>query len=85
MPAEMAAYKFTRPLPTIDRTAGVTLTDREKEVIRLLESYLTEVEIAYRLSISTRTVDTLVRNLCRKLGVRDSREIAPRARELKAL
>jgi len=85
VPVALSTRPLTRPLPTIDRAAGVTLTDREKEVIRLLESYLTEVEIAYRLSISTRTVDTLVRNLCWKLGVRESREIAPRARQLKAL
>jgi DNA-binding CsgD family transcriptional regulator len=85
VPVALSTRPLTRSLPIIDRTAGVTLTDREKEVIWLLENYLTEVEIAYRLSISTRTVDTMVRNLCRKLGVLDSREIVTRARELKIL
>jgi ATP/maltotriose-dependent transcriptional regulator MalT len=85
VPVALSTRPLTRPMSMIDDTAGVTLTDREKEIIRLIESYLTEVEIAYRLSISTRTVDTLVRNLCRKFGVRESREIPARARQLKAL
>lgn len=45
------------------------LTDRELDVIRCLAQGLSNSEIALKLSISTRTVTTHVRNILDKLGL----------------
>jgi LuxR family transcriptional regulator, maltose regulon positive regulatory protein len=84
-PIPLSTRPLTRPLAPIDKMTRETFSDREKEVLRFLGSYLTEAEISYRLSISTRTVDTLVRNICRKLGVQDAKQAIARARELKII
>ncbi len=46
------------------------LTDREREVLRLVAEGLSTKEIAARLSISTRTVETHRAHLMHKLGLR---------------
>jgi DNA-binding NarL/FixJ family response regulator len=46
------------------------LTDREREVLRLVAEGLSTKEIAARLAISTRTVETHRAHLMRKLGLR---------------
>jgi DNA-binding NarL/FixJ family response regulator len=46
------------------------LTDREREVLRLVAEGLSTKEIATRLAISTRTVETHRAHLMRKLGLR---------------
>jgi DNA-binding NarL/FixJ family response regulator len=46
------------------------LTDREREVLRFVAEGLSTKEIASRLSISTRTVETHRAHLMRKLGIR---------------
>lgn len=46
------------------------LTDREREVLRLVAQGLSTKEIAARWSISTRTVETHRAHLMRKLGLR---------------
>ncbi|MEV8510304.1 helix-turn-helix transcriptional regulator [Actinoplanes sp. NPDC051475] len=46
------------------------LTDREREVARLVAEGLTSAEIGAQLRIGHRTVDVHVRNIMRKLGVR---------------
>jgi DNA-binding CsgD family transcriptional regulator/pimeloyl-ACP methyl ester carboxylesterase len=48
---------------------GLTLTDRETEVLRLLASGLTNKAIADRLVLSVRTVETHVAHVYAKLGV----------------
>jgi two-component system response regulator NreC len=45
------------------------ITDREREVLRLVAEGLSTKEIATRLDISTRTVETHRANLMRKLGL----------------
>ncbi len=46
------------------------LTDREREVLRLVATGLSTKEIASQLDISTRTVETHRANLMRKLGLK---------------
>jgi DNA-binding NarL/FixJ family response regulator len=50
----------------------IHLTKREIEIIRMIGQELTNQQIADRLSISPRTVDTHRRNLLQKLGVRNT-------------
>ena len=48
------------------------LTKREIEILKLIAQELTNVEIAEKLFISRRTVDTHRRNLLQKLGAKNS-------------
>lgn len=52
------------------------LTPREREVLLLLASRQTDREIAHRLSISRRTVETHVARILAKLGVPNRRDAA---------
>jgi ATP/maltotriose-dependent transcriptional regulator MalT len=56
-------------------TAGVALTVREIEVLRLLAQDLSNPQIAERLVVSRRTVDAHLRSIYDKLGVK-SRDAA---------
>jgi len=60
--SEMALGRVPRPLDA--------LTDREREVLRMVAQGLTTKEIAARLAISTRTVESHRANLMRKLDLR---------------
>jgi predicted ATPase/DNA-binding CsgD family transcriptional regulator len=62
------------------RTSGVT--DREHDVLSLVAGHLTNAEIAEALFVSTRTVESHVSSLIRKLDVTDRRGLARRADEL---
>jgi DNA-binding CsgD family transcriptional regulator len=69
------------PTPsTRDNPAG--LTDRQVEVVRLLADGLTNSEIAARLVLSVRTVDTHVAAILGKLDARTRREAVGRAEAL---
>ena len=57
-----------------------SLSSREHEVLRLLEAGMTDREIADALIISTRTVESHVSAVLRKLGVRNRAEAARRYR-----
>ena len=54
--------------------AGVS--DREAEVLRLVAAHLSNAQIASRLVISVRTVESHVSSLLRKLGVASRQELA---------
>lgn len=59
-----------------------SLSEREKEVLRLLVSGRTYQEIAQAISVSLNTVKTHLKHIYAKLGVRDRRAAAARARRL---
>lgn len=58
----------------------VELSIREEQVLRLLAEGMTDREIGDRLVISSRTVETHVGNVLRKLGVRNRAQAAQRYR-----
>jgi len=55
-----------------EKMAGVPLTKREIEVLQLIAEEYSNPEIAEKLFISPRTVDTHRRNLLEKLGVKNT-------------
>jgi len=67
------------PRPT---TLVEPLTEREVEVLRLLQTSLTTPEIASEMGIAPSTVRTFVKNLYGKLGVHRRLNAIDRAREL---
>ncbi|MEV6493714.1 LuxR C-terminal-related transcriptional regulator, partial [Actinoplanes sp. NPDC051633] len=58
---------------------NVEVSTREAEVLALVGEHLTNAEIGARLFISTRTAESHVAALLRKLGVPDRRALAQRA------
>jgi LuxR family maltose regulon positive regulatory protein len=58
------------------------LSERELDVLRLLESELGGPEIARELTVSLATVRTHTRNIYAKLGVNNRRAAVRRAAEL---
>jgi LuxR family maltose regulon positive regulatory protein len=61
------------------------LSDRERAILRYLPTMLTNHEIAEESHVSVNTVKTHVKNIYRKLEVRDRREAVKRARRLHLL
>lgn len=76
------------PPPGTDReplSQPAKLSPSELRVLRYLPTNLTRPEIARELYISVHTVDTHLRNIYSKLGVRDRSSAVRRARELRLL
>ena len=72
------------PRGPLEETRGnpAGLTARQVDVLRLLGQGYTNAQIADRLVLSVRTVDSHVAAVLGKLGVRDRRDAAARAAEL---
>jgi len=89
MSRAMAAEVIQHLAATTNRPSGAdargdlpSVSPREEEVLALLADGLTDREIAARLGISPRTVETHVGSLLNKLGVRNRAQAARRYREL---
>jgi LuxR family transcriptional regulator, maltose regulon positive regulatory protein len=61
------------------------LSDRERDVLRLLPTLLPNTEIAGELFVSVNTVKTHVKSIYRKLEVSSRREAVARARQLRLI
>jgi predicted ATPase/DNA-binding CsgD family transcriptional regulator len=57
-------------------TASVSVSEREAEVLEAIGAHLSNAQIAGRLHISVRTVESHVSSLLRKFGVPDRRSLA---------
>ncbi|MBH1936423.1 response regulator transcription factor [Streptomyces sp. AV19] len=66
-----AAYAGDRATEDAARRLRERLSEREAEVLRLMATGLSNVEIAERLFLGTATVKTYVAGVLAKLGVRD--------------
>ncbi|EXG80640.1 ATP-binding protein [Cryptosporangium arvum] len=79
---ELGVTRVPRGPQPATRSNPGGLTNRQADVVRLLADGLTNAEIADRLVLSVRTVDTHVAAALDKLGVRTRREAVSRARAL---
>ncbi len=70
------ALPTVAPAPPPNAPATVDLTRREREILGLLCSRQTNIEIADHLFLSPRTVESHVRNVLGKLGAENRREAA---------
>ncbi len=74
----MSFFAVTKPVVPAD--SFPELTEREREILELLTHYLTNQEIADRLSISLKTARNHVSNILSKLQVADRTAAIGRAR-----
>ena len=76
-----ALLKDLQPPSSPERTPVEPLTPRETEVLRLIAQGYTNRQIAEKLTISVRTVETHRANITGKLGLRSRVELVRYARE----
>jgi len=74
--ARKVVRQFRQAEPSRDEAAN--LAPREREVLNLLASGFVYKEIADQLGIGTETVKTYVKNICKKLHVRNRLEAVAR-------
>lgn len=85
VPALQAALRTTRPASAGARPLVDPLSERELEVLRLLQGDLDGPDIARELFVSLNTVRTHTKNIYAKLGVNSRRAAVRRAAELALL
>lgn len=73
--SEQALESYRQKSQDAKRDAYETLTPREREVLHLVAEGYTNTEIAERLSLSSRTIETHRRNLMQKLKLHSSAEL----------
>ena len=83
LPQILSAFSESSPQPTI--SAATLLTQREMEILQLMQDGLTNKEIALSLVISVNTVKRHASNIYEKLKVNSRQEAIFRARELNIL
>lgn len=76
------SQNVTRKKPKED---AINLTKREIEIIKLIADGLTSQQMADRLFISPRTVETHRANLMKKVGVKNAIELVKKAQQLNLL
>jgi DNA-binding NarL/FixJ family response regulator len=79
--AERVLSYFAAPRPDVPPQVFPTLTDREREILRLIAQGHPNPAIARQLSLSTKTVGNYVSNIFAKLQVADRAQAIIRARE----
>jgi two-component system, NarL family, response regulator NreC len=72
---EMAVAAYLRETEGLPADPYDTLTDREREVLQLTAEGHSGTEIAHRLFISPRTVESHRANVMRKLGLHNQKEL----------
>lgn len=77
--------RMTAPAPRPTQSLDEPLSEREREILRLLAQGMTNREIAQRLYLAEGTVKNYVTNILGKIGARDRTQAALRAHELGAL
>ena len=87
-PSRMTTIRLPAPRPDPDQPAPIIvepLSEREREVLRLLSAMLSTAEIGTEMYISVNTVKTHLRSIYRKLSAARRGEAVRRARELKLI
>ena len=79
--AERVLAYFTGPKPSVPPQVFPTLTDREREILKLIAQGHPNPSIASQLHLSTKTVGNYVSNIFTKLQVADRAQAIIRARE----
>jgi len=88
LPPAASRNRLPAPPGPVDQAvipAVEPLTEREREVLRRVSGMLTTAEIATELYISTNTVKSHVKNVCRKLSATHRGEAVRRARQLQLI
>jgi DNA-binding NarL/FixJ family response regulator len=79
---EVIFKKYTQRISKKKETSAmVSVTKREIEIIKLIAEGLTSQEMANKLFISPRTVETHRSNLMKKMGVKNSIELVRKAQQ----
>lgn len=72
---------FATPHPLVPKEVFPSLTEREREILRLIAQGRANADIARQLSLSVKTVHNYVSNIFSKLQVADRAQAILRARE----